>query len=104
MNLRTLILIDDGIETICLGFTTLHEFWAVPIELGLALYLLNMQLGLAFVAPAVVALVATAAIFMMAKYMGNSQKIWIEGIQTRVDVTASMLSSMKVSIYFAEPR
>ena len=32
----------------------------------------------------------------MAKYMGNAQKVWIEGIQTRVDVTASMLSSMKV--------
>ena len=33
----------------------------------------------------------------MAKYMGNAQKVWIEGIQTRVDVTASMLSSMKVN-------
>lgn len=32
----------------------------------------------------------------MSKYMGDAQKVWIEGIQTRVDVTASMLSSMKV--------
>jgi hypothetical protein len=44
-----------------------------------------------------VAIVATAAILFMAKYMGHSQKVWIEGIQTRVDVTASMLASMKVT-------
>jgi hypothetical protein len=37
-----------------------------------------------------------AGIAMMAKYMGTAQKVWIEGIQTRVDVTASMLGSMKV--------
>jgi hypothetical protein len=35
-------------------------------------------------------------IAIVAKYIGNAQKVWIEGIQTRVDVTASMLSSMKV--------
>ena len=35
---------------------------------------------------------------MMAKYMGNAQKVWIEGIQTRVDVTASMLGAMKVIV------
>ena len=54
-----------------------------------------MQLGLAFLATAVVTLFSTTGILSMAKYMGNAQKIWIEGIQTRVDVSASMLSSMK---------
>lgn len=54
-----------------------------------------MQLGLAFLATAVVTLFSTTGILIMAKYMGNAQKIWIEGIQTRVDVSASMLSSMK---------
>jgi ATP-binding cassette subfamily C (CFTR/MRP) protein 1 len=34
---------------------------------------------------------------MLARYIGNAQKVWIEGIQTRVDSTASMLGSMKVS-------
>ncbi|KIM99556.1 hypothetical protein OIDMADRAFT_125496 [Oidiodendron maius Zn] len=88
-------LMASDTETICQGFTTLHEFWAVPIELGIALYLLHMQLGLAFLATAVVTLFSTTGILIMAKYMGNAQKIWIEGIQTRVDVSASMLSSMK---------
>jgi len=87
-----------GTETICRGFTNLHELWAVPIELGIALMLLERQLGLAFLAPAIVAFVGTIGILMMAKYIGNAQKIWIEGIQTRVDVTASILGSMKVSL------
>lgn len=75
----------------------LHEFWAVPIELAIALWLLERQLGYAFFAPAVLAFVATAGILGMAKFIGNAQKIWIEGIQTRVDVTAAMLGSMKAS-------
>ena len=87
---------DFTTETICQGFTNLHELWAVPIELGIALWLLERQLGLAFLAPAFVAFIATTGILMMAKYIGKAQKVWIQGIQTRVAVTASMLASMKV--------
>lgn len=83
-------------ETICQSLRDFHEFWAVPIELGLALWLLDRQLGLAFLAPAIVAFAAMGGILGIAKFMGNAQKLWIEGIQTRIDVTASMLSNMKV--------
>lgn len=113
----------EFIETICQGLTNVHELWAVPVELGMALWLLEKQLGLAFLAPTAVAMFAvclfppfkieasfsafsscttnfvalqTGGIAIMSKYMGSAQKVWIEGIQTRVDVTASMLSSMKV--------
>lgn len=88
---------DRSTEAICQGFATIHEVWAVPIELGIAMFLLQRQLGLAFLAPAFVAFGSTAGILGLAKYIGNAQKIWIEGIQTRVDSTASMLGSMKVS-------
>ena len=46
------------LETICQGFASIHEVWAVPIELGIALWLLERQLGLAFLAPAAVAIFA----------------------------------------------
>jgi hypothetical protein len=65
--------------------------------LAIALYLLQRQLGLAFLAPAFVAFGSTAGILGLSKYIGNAQKIWIEAIQTRVDSTASMLGAMKVS-------
>jgi ATP-binding cassette subfamily C (CFTR/MRP) protein 1 len=70
--------------------------WAVPLELALALWILNKEIGVAFVAPAAVAIFSAVAIIAMSKYMANAQKVWIRGIQTRVDFTASMLGSMKV--------
>lgn len=73
----------------------IHELWAVPLELAVAMYLLNRQLGIAFLAPAFVALLSTLGIIAMSGAMGNAQKYWIEGIQTRIDVTASMLAAMK---------
>ncbi|KAK0104754.1 hypothetical protein ONS95_005024 [Cadophora gregata] len=88
-------LMSNDTEAICQSYRTLHEFWAVPIELAIALFLLHRQLGLAFLAPAAVAIFSTVGILAMAKYMGRAQKVWMEGIQTRVDVTASMLGSMK---------
>ncbi|PVH72950.1 putative ATP-binding cassette transporter [Cadophora sp. DSE1049] len=84
-------LMSNDTEAICQAFRNLHEFWAVPTELAIALFLLYRQLGLAFLAPAAVALLSTGGILAMAKYMGRAQKVWMEGIQTRVDVTASML-------------
>lgn len=72
----------------------------MPIELGIAFFLLYRQIGLAFVAPAAVAIFSTAGIFGIAGYMGNAQKIWIQGIQSRVGATAVMLGSMKVSFRF----
>ncbi|KAK6614847.1 multidrug resistance-associated protein 1 [Botrytis cinerea] len=88
-------LMANDTSTICEGFTNIHELWAVPIELGIAMYLLYRQLGLPFLAPFSVALLCTASILLMANWMGNAQKIWIRGIQTRIDITTSMLGSMK---------
>ncbi|TGO08777.1 hypothetical protein BTUL_0192g00110 [Botrytis tulipae] len=88
-------LMANDTSTICEGLTNIHELWAVPIELGIAMYLLYRQLGLPFLAPFSIALLCTAGILLMANWMGNAQKIWIRGIQTRIDITASMLGSMK---------
>ncbi len=81
-----------------MGFQTLHEIWAVPIELGIAIWLLQRQLGISFLAPASVALISTASVMAISNYVGAAQKIWNQGIQTRVDVTSSMLGSMKARI------
>ncbi|KAL2181082.1 P-loop containing nucleoside triphosphate hydrolase protein [Thermothelomyces heterothallicus CBS 202.75] len=88
-------LMSTDTELICRSFVTLHEVWASPIECGVALYLLYRQLGLAFLAPMIVSIIATVAIMQLANYIGNAQKKWVRGVQTRVDVTASMLGSMK---------
>lgn len=86
---------NGGIENICQSFVNIHEVWAVPAELGIAAWLLDRQLGLTFLAPAAVAFTSMLAIFGITRYVGRAQKIWMRGIQTRVDVTANMLGSMK---------
>ena len=50
----TLTLTSTDIDRICSSFENLHELWVNPIEIGLALWLLERQLGAACVAPAVV--------------------------------------------------
>ncbi|KAF7914004.1 uncharacterized protein EAF01_000410 [Botrytis porri] len=90
-------LMASDTSAICEGFTNIHELWAVPIELGIAMYLLYRQVGLTFLAPFSIALLCTAGILLMANWMGNAQKIWIRGIQTRIDITTSMLGSMKAA-------
>jgi len=51
-----LTLMSTDTETICNGFEEAHELWAVPLEVGLAMWLLYRQLGLVFLAPAVTAI------------------------------------------------
>ncbi|KAL3417106.1 multidrug resistance-associated protein 1 [Phlyctema vagabunda] len=88
-------LMSNDTETICAGLQNLHELWAVPVELGLALWLLERQIGLPFIAPAVVAITSTVITIGISRYIGGSQKIWNAGIQLRVNVTTSMLGSIK---------
>ena len=82
-------------ETICLAFVQVHEGWAVTIETGIAFWLLQRQVGFAFLAVAVVATAGIFATIALSRFMGRAQKRWIQAIQTRIDTTASMLGSMK---------
>ncbi|CCG83568.1 putative ABC multidrug transporter [Taphrina deformans PYCC 5710] len=88
-------LMSNDVETICLGASTLHELWAVPLECVICLYLLQRDLGLSFLASAGMAIAATSLVYLMGNYLKRAQVSWIRSIQTRVDVTANMLSQMK---------
>lgn len=61
------------------------------------MWLLYRELGLSFLGPAVVAIVSTLCIVQISNYIGKAQKRWNEGIQTRIDVTTTILGSMKAS-------
>ncbi|KAJ5663871.1 hypothetical protein N7507_004602 [Penicillium longicatenatum] len=88
-------LMSSDVQSICNGFQLINDLWGVPVELVIVIYLLSRQLGIAALVPVIFAVVLTVAIISMAKSMGRAQKIWMESIQTRVDVTATMLGSMK---------
>ncbi|CEL03679.1 hypothetical protein ASPCAL04825 [Aspergillus calidoustus] len=88
-------LMSTDTESICQSATSLHELWAAPIESAVAIFLLYRQLGLAALAPVAVAIIATTGTLQLARFIGPAKKRWMRGIQTRVDVTASVLASMK---------
>jgi ATP-binding cassette subfamily C (CFTR/MRP) protein 1 len=88
-------LMSSDTQVICMAMETLNDLWAVPLEVCIAMYLLFRQLGVAFAAPLVLAIVSVAGILCIASYTGAALKIWMQGIQSRVNVTANMLSSMK---------
>lgn len=51
----SMILMSADIERITTGWQTIHELWANVIEVGLAIYLLERQLGAACAIPIAVA-------------------------------------------------
>lgn len=52
----SIILMSADIERITTGWQTIHELWANVIEVGLAIYLLEQQLGAACAIPIAVAI------------------------------------------------
>jgi ATP-binding cassette subfamily C (CFTR/MRP) protein 1 len=90
-----LTLMSTDVERIRLGFLNLHEFWANTLEVGLASWLLQRQVGNAFVAPLLVVLVCITCAAFVNRFTGRRQKAWMDKIQRRVGLTANVISSMK---------
>ncbi|KAK1640158.1 ATPase-like protein [Colletotrichum phormii] len=90
-----LTLMNADVERVTNGFQPIHEYWANTVEVALACWLLQRQIGAAFVAPVTVVIVCAAASMVTAKFTGKRQTLWMESIQQRVGVTAKAISSMK---------
>lgn len=91
----TITLMSTDIERIRLGFLNLHEFWANTIEVALASWLLQRQLGAAFAAPLVVVICCIVAGTYTNRFTGKRQREWMSKIQKRVGLTAGVISQMK---------
>ncbi|KAL4811793.1 P-loop containing nucleoside triphosphate hydrolase protein [Aspergillus spinulosporus] len=94
-NSAALTLMSVDIERVASGLRNLHEVWASPVDVALALWLLERQLGVAAVAPAGIFVLCSILGLGVASSMGSRQRRWLEAIQSRVQVTSEMLKSMK---------
>ncbi|KAH6702083.1 P-loop containing nucleoside triphosphate hydrolase protein [Leptodontidium sp. MPI-SDFR-AT-0119] len=88
-------LMSTDVERIRLGFLNLHEFWGNSVEVALASWLLQRQLGAAVAAPLIVVLCCVIGGAFANRYTGERQKIWMQKIQKRVGLTANVISNMK---------
>lgn len=74
---------------------SLHEIWASLISIVIAIWLLENQVYVACVLPAVIAvgyILATGPVFTRC---GDAQKKWVGHVQERLAVTTAMLRDMK---------
>ncbi|KAI0858183.1 P-loop containing nucleoside triphosphate hydrolase protein [Xylaria cubensis] len=65
------------------------------IQLGIATYLLYLQLGAVFVVLLILSIAGTLLSGQIADKVSKTQKIWLEAIQARINFTSEILGSMK---------
>lgn len=90
-----LTLMSADVERIRMGFVQLHEFWANPVQVALACWLLQRQLGAAFVAPLLVVACCVASSTLLMRRIAPRQMAWMAAIQKRVGQTANVIGNMK---------
>ncbi|KAM3068089.1 hypothetical protein ACMFMF_009454 [Clarireedia jacksonii] len=88
-------LMATDVEQIATGLQTSIDFAANFIQMGIALWLLERQLGVACVAPVFTGLSFSFSTLYMGKVLVKSQKAWFEAVQRRVNITSEALESMK---------
>ncbi|TVY94269.1 ABC transporter, partial [Lachnellula willkommii] len=91
----SMILMSADIERITTGWQTMHELWANIIEVGLAIYLLERQLGAACAVPIAVAIISMGGSLAATGLVMSRQAMWLEAIEKRTTATTAMLSAMK---------
>lgn len=90
-----LTLMSTDMDRINLGLRTIHDMWASLIQVALSSWMLYVQLGAVFVAPIALVIVCVAALGVLIKFTGDSQRAWMAKVQERVGLTATVIASMK---------
>jgi ABC-type multidrug transport system fused ATPase/permease subunit len=90
-----LTLMSTDVSRVVGGIQNVHELWANTIEVALAAWLLERQIGAAFVAPIFVVLICIACTTVVAKGAASRQGEWTKKTQNRVSVTSSVIGHIK---------
>ncbi|PVH99185.1 putative ABC multidrug transporter [Periconia macrospinosa] len=90
-----LTLMSADMERIRLGTRNLHELWACTTQVALAGWMLYIRLDIAFVAPIGLVLVCFAALGILMRFAGDSQRAWMAEVQKRTGLTATVIAGMK---------
>ena len=90
-----LTLMSTDVQTIVDSLRWGSEAYGAVFEVGLAIFVLYTQLGLAVLAPAIVALLSCVGAVYIAWITPTYQTAWNAAIQTRVSFTSTMLGSMR---------
>ena len=88
-------LMSTDVERITEGLHSLHDFWASILQLCIALYLLQRQMGMACVVIVIVAILCSTGTASVSRSSVKRQVKWMEAVQERIGLTSAVLSSMR---------
>ncbi|OBT87528.1 hypothetical protein VE02_03750 [Pseudogymnoascus sp. 03VT05] len=94
-NAAALTLMSTDVDRIASSLQTIHENWANVIELSIAIYLLQRQVGVATVVTVGLVIMGTLISTQLSRRMGLNQALWNKAVQHRVTVTSTALGSIK---------
>lgn len=90
----TLTLMSNDVEMSCHGLQHIHELYANILQIGIATWLLQRQIGASCAIPAVVAAICAVATYKISQHVGHCQKEWLETVQTRLSEFTRHLYSL----------
>jgi ATP-binding cassette subfamily C (CFTR/MRP) protein 1 len=85
---------DDSVF-IGLGFEVINDAWAAPIEIAIAMWLLQRALGAAFFMPIILTVACLLVIMRITPLFGIAVGGWNKGVEERVSFTSAVLGNMK---------
>ncbi|ETN39964.1 uncharacterized protein HMPREF1541_06191 [Cyphellophora europaea CBS 101466] len=90
-----LTLMSADIERMVQSLPLFHDVWCGILDLGIAMYLLYLNLGSACYAPAIVYVVQLVGTLILMRVIADFQKRWLNAVQKRVSFTSALLHSMR---------
>ncbi|PYH89769.1 putative multidrug resistance-associated protein [Aspergillus ellipticus CBS 707.79] len=88
-------LMGTDMQRIITSTRLLHETWASILSVGVAIWLLELQVDIACIMPAIIAVGCVLATTPVSSRFGDAQAAWIKQVQKRLAITSTMLKDMK---------
>jgi hypothetical protein len=88
-------LMSNEVDNISIGIQNAHETWASPIELGIAIYLLQTEVLWAAAVPAATSLAVFYLTGLISKTFPKRQAAWMQAVRQRVAFTSKYLDTIK---------
>ncbi|KAF3402447.1 Metal resistance protein YCF1 [Talaromyces pinophilus] len=94
-DLSAVTLMSTEVDNISVGIQNAHETWASPIELAIAIYLLEREVIWAAAIPAAISLTVFYLTGLISKSFPARQATWMQAVRERVAFTSNWLDMSK---------
>lgn len=94
-DLSAVTLMSTEVDNISIGIQNAHETWASPIELAIAIYLLEREVIWAAAIPAAISLTVFYLTGLISKSFPARQATWMQAVRERVAFTSNWLDMSK---------